>query len=188
MTDVDTMRPDAKELYEAIRNAHSAAVQLLVPMNAYVKAGDSSPPGLADLAYALRECRDFAKDVAKRCDELGKLAQRVACMRQLVENGTSDSIVTQRCVAVLGVRSVPAVPSKTKNPEQWAQLMDYLGVPRGLHDGLDKPVVDTNWPGLVQRLSDDLAAGKPLPPGIDPTKTFPEYSLNIRGKERGVAG
>jgi len=149
----------------------------------------------ADTAYALRETSKFADDVRKRCDELSALAQRLACVLSVAEQNTS-TIRTERCSATLDIKSIATIPKQSTHPEQFAQLMEYLGVARHLWEVPNEAeveeesermhaIVKPHFPGLVQHLNRMMAEGKPLPPGLDLDKTYNDYRLIIR-KKKGV--
>ena len=58
--------------------------------------------------------------------------------------------------------------------------MDYVGVAK---EAVEDKCVKPHWPGLVERISNETAMGKPLPPGIDPNSSYPVYSMRIRAKQ-----
>jgi hypothetical protein len=60
--------------------------------------------------------------------------------------------------------------------------MEHLGIPEHMAAG---DVVRPHWPGLKEYLTKLAQQGLPLPPGIDPQKTYSEYTLEVR-KKKGV--
>jgi hypothetical protein len=50
----------------------------------------------------------------------------------------------------------------------------------------DSEAVRPHWPGMVSYLTGLMRQGRPLPPGIDPEKTYPRYKLRLRALKGGV--
>jgi hypothetical protein len=69
------------------------------------------------------------------------------------------------------------LPSRKKNPQEWATLMRHMGVSEDL---IETQLVDLRWPAFqefVQRLQEQ---GKPMPPSVDPSRSYTEYKLRLR--------
>lgn len=136
----------------------------------------------ADTAYALRQIEDLADEIRKNCKKQGELAQRMACMIVGTAGG-STIIRTDHVSATCDIRPIVSIPRRSTHPEEFAELMRYLKVPDELWKPGDHAAMQPHWPGLVDLLSRRQAAGLPLPPGIDPNKTWPKYALILRGKK-----
>ena len=180
------MKPNAQQMFRKMREAHDFAVATIAALEQDVQATcGNDEKELADIAYALRETRELAEDLRKRADALGRLAQSAACVLQVTVNGSAESIKTDYCTAVLKMKTVVSIPKKDRQPEEYAALMDWLNVPRELWQNPESKysAVEFHWPGLVDLISQRQAKGERLPPGIDPNKTYVEYSLTMRGKK-----
>lgn len=178
------IHPKLVEMYKTMRAAHRQMVEIDALMEREITSSISKEDD-ADSAYALREIAKFADDTRKRCEKLKRLAEKMAVMISLTE-GSADSIRTDHCTASIKMRTVVTVPNRNRNPAEYVKLMEWLGVPEHFWKGRPEPIVETYWPGLIEYLCEQLADGKPLPPGIDPNKTYPEYSL-VCTKRKGVA-
>jgi hypothetical protein len=180
------MKSNAQEMFRKMREAHDFAVATLVALEQDVQATcGNDEKELADIAYALRETTDLADDLRKRAAALGRTAQSAACMLQVTLNGSAASIKTDYCTAALKMKTVVSIPKKDRQPNEYAALMDWLKVPRELwqNENSKYSAVEFHWPGLVDLISQKQSQGLPLPPGIDPNKTYVEYSLTMRGKK-----
>lgn len=166
-----------------MRAVHELAVQRMLMVDEDLRTscrGDKAE--CADLAYALREIRELAEDIRKRCDAHGRTAQASACMLQIVD-GKADSIKTDFCTATPTCQTIVAIPKKASDPEGFTALMRHLNVPDDLWKDREHAALSVNWPGLVELLSQQQAQGLPLPPGIDPNKTHSEYKLRILSRK-----
>ena len=177
------MKPEAIEAYRAAKQAHNTCIQQFVKLETMLQDGcRGSKHEVADIAYALRETRELAEDIRKRCDALGKTAQNVGCLLA-ISSGNPNAIKTEYVTATPTVRDITSIPKRREQPEQFAALMQFLEVPKNLWDGGEHAALSVNWPGLVELISKRSSDGLPLPPGIDPEKTYPEYSLRMLGKK-----
>jgi hypothetical protein len=178
-----------QDLYRLARELHGEVIRECAAQNARTKS-DPRPTELADAAYALREIETFLEEARKKIKSEKEFAEHMACAVTTQVYQTAEAIRTEYCTAKPDVKMVVTVPSRSKDPEKYAAMMEYLEVPRVLWDsGEEHAVVKAHWPGLVAHLDKLQAQGKPLPPGIDPNKTYPNYKLIIRGKKRpdGIA-
>lgn len=167
------------------RKAHENAVKAEAELRQIVMTTPDEGE-LADGAYALRECAALLDDATARLRSTGKLAEKMA---GLVASASSvETIRTPYVTATPKPHVRASVPSRKKDPERWRELMLAVGVPEHLLAPQDEDgtaAIDVHWPGFMALLSKRLAEGKPLPKGIDPTKTVTEYSL-ILHKKKGV--
>lgn len=176
------MRPDMVALYRKVRDIHHevhvATEQFKQSASRITDPGDG-----ADCAYVLNECYKFLDDSRKSIKNAKELAERVTCLI-LVTQGNGGNVKTDYCTATPRASQIASIPKRSTNPVGYAALMNHLGIPRALWDREEEDeVVRPHWPGMVAYLSQQLAAGKPLPPGIDPDKTYAVYSLTIRAKK-----
>jgi hypothetical protein len=133
---------------------------------------------LADGALACREVYRLADDTRKEVDKLRKLCERMACLLW-VKDSDGEPIRTRFCTATPDVKIIASIPKRTTRPDDYARLMTHLGIPVEMWDR-DIEVVRPHWPGFVDYISKLTAQGLPMPPGIDPDRTYPEYHLRTR--------
>jgi hypothetical protein len=175
------MKPEAQELYKLARTLHQNTVVTLMKLAEDVKVCTDEKE-CADLSYALAEIIKLTDDVKKRCGKVRRISDQMACALTLMA-GSAETIRTEYCSATPKVTTILSVPKRKGDPGYGA-LMDHLGVPRHLYDdSSEHGVVGLHWMGVVTYLGEQQAAGKPLPPGIDPNKTYPQYAIHIRGKQ-----
>lgn len=136
---------------------------------------------LADMAYVMHKSSEMLDMMRKQCDEMEIIAEKIACLIYTQLN-MEGPIRTDHCTATADVKMIASVPKRKTDPEGFYALMDFLKIPRDMTDG-EKEVVRCHWPGLVAHLSELMAEGKPLPPGIDPSKTYPEYRLKLLSRK-----
>jgi hypothetical protein len=175
-----------QDMFKDARRAHETATTADGQLRPLIM-GCADAVELADAAYALREAEGLLDDARKKLKELKSLADKMAC---LVAATTleGECIRTEYCTAVPMQRSLVRLPTWRKDPEQYRELMTFLGVPAELQGGGEDrqhAAVEMHWPGMMELMHRRMAEGKPLPPGVDPGRTTAEYSLTIR-KKKGV--
>ena len=140
-----------------------------------------------DLAYAMRECTRYLEDMRKECKRLKELCEKIGCV-VWVKNATGETIRTKHCSAVVDVTMIAVLPKE--GSKEYERLMDHFGVPKKSydadHEAGEKGAVRVHWPGCVQYLSQLALEGKPLPPGIDMSKTYPKYAFKPLRKRKDV--
>jgi hypothetical protein len=179
------MKAKLVDLYKRARDLHEEFVRADADLRKMVMTC-ASVEEHADTSYALRETADFVEDVRKRCEAIKKLAEQIACVLY-TQMGMKDTIRTDYCSATPDIRTIVTIPRKSSDPENFGKLMTFLGVPPELWNAPEEStVVKPHWPGLMAHLHRMQIEGKPLPPGVDPNKTYPEYKLIVR-KRKGVS-
>jgi hypothetical protein len=166
------------EIFEIMQDAHARVYEKLTRFHqAACQTNDIQV--LANRAYALREIAKFAKDIEKEANKAKQMSERMACL-VWAQGESNEPIRTQYCTASPVVKMMAVLPKKHHDPEAYAELMDHMGVSKEaqLTGG-----VRVHWPGMLDLISERLADGKPLPPGIKSDKTYANYSLTIRGKK-----
>jgi hypothetical protein len=178
------IHPDLLAAHAKLRAAWEEVAKLEVHALQAIKKC-SSLEDLADAAYCCRLIEDTADDIRKRTAETGQLCQRIACALAVATEQV-DSIRTDYVTATPDVKMIASIPRRSTHLEQFAALMAHFGVPASAWEGGEHAAVQPHWPGVMERINRDLAAGKPLPPGVDPDKTYPEYRLLMRKGKRTV--
>jgi hypothetical protein len=175
------MRESLVELYRRAKSFHEQAYRITSELQSAVRQCRSQED-LADDVYAIRQATKFVEDARKEMGKLERLAEKMCCALW-VQAGLGDPISTRHCSASPDVKMMASLPNRHTQPEAYEKLMRHLGVPESLWRDGDHASVEIHWLGFTDMLSRDLAAGRPLPPGIDPEKTYPEYRLSpVRGK------
>lgn len=179
------MRPDVAMAYRELREAHGRFKRIAEQIMASVDA-NMSREELADIAYAARESASLADENRKAWQMLTEKAQRTACILWLQDmTNAGEPIRTEHCTATPDVRVAVRVPSRKKDPERYARLMQWLGVPEALYTAPEgeSPAVDLHYMGIVRTATDMLAEGKTLPPELNMGNTGQLYFLKIRGRK-----
>lgn len=169
------------QLYKRTKAFFTDAYERILEIRELTKA-QTDMNELADWVYALRESYTFVDNLRKDIKAAMETCEKLACLFW-IEMQDGDPIKTEYVTATPKVKMIASIPSKKKDPEQYAKLMNFLGVDEKLYDEIE--VVRPHWPGFVEMVSQLAEKGLPLPDGIDPTKTFPQYSLIVR-KQKGV--
>lgn len=132
---------------------------------------------LADLAFALKKISELFDEMEKRTRNTYELAERLLCM-MWAQVGDSDPIRTEHCTITPRIRMAAQIPKK--GTPEYEELMKALGIGVELQK---TDAVRPHWPGLVDYVTELLTSGRPLPPGVDASKTYPVYGVTIRQRK-----
>ena len=144
-----------------------------------LKQSEFTTGDIVDLIYVMRELSKVVDDLRKETDGVMHQFENVGCMISIAR-GDLEPIRTNLATGSPNLKMAAKIPSQTKDPENFALLMDHLGVSK---EAVADKCVKPHWPGLVERMTNDAAMGKPLPPGVDPNSSYPVYSMRIRAKK-----
>lgn len=177
------MREDMVAVYQRLRNVHAEVYATVSQVREQMKQVCDIDEH-ADVVYACHETMKYLDDIRTEINKLNDQCEKIACAIW-VREGTGETIRTSFCTVSPEVKIMASIPRKKTDPDSYNAFMRSLGVS---DDVLRQPedVVRPHWPGLVEYVSRLAAAGKPLPPGVDPDKTYPVYTLHIRAKRKGV--
>ena len=87
-----------------------------------------------------------------------------------------------------------AIPHKRRDPDKYAAFVKSLGIPAHLavlnnpDDKNEHAPVDLHYNGVCEYVTELQRQGKPLPPGVDPEKTYPVFKLKLRKKKAVDSG
>lgn len=174
------MKPELKTVYNIVKKSHNEAYPILKQLEGGLQS-ENKLTELVDIAYAMRECEKLLEDFRKTCKRIQEISGQIACVLAVKEQRV-ENVKTEYATGTPEVKFAAQLPSKSKNPEQYAKLMTGLGVPNNLWKG-DNDVVRPHWPGFRDYLSVLCTLGEPLPDGIDLDKTYPNYQLRLRSRK-----
>lgn len=135
---------------------------------------------LVDRAYFLRELRDLSDDIRKECDRTHNIMCQAACMLWATENvnepHNAKPIHGEIATGTPTVKTMASLP-KPGN-KAFIELMDWLGIKSEKGLGACRP----HWPSMVELVTKEAEAGRPLPPGME--KTYTKYSVILKRRNR----
>ena len=170
-------------MYRKVADSHRRLLADLQSVRQATAAGRVADlPELADQVLAMKECQKLADDQAKDLQKVVELTERTLCL--LWAQGTSgEPIRTEHTTVTPRVKMAVQLPKQRTDPEGYAAIMGYFGVNKLATEG---ELLRAHWPSMVEHVSELLSAGKPLPPGIDPSRTYPVYATTARKKKEVV--
>ena len=169
-----SMPRPAKVVYTAALAAHWDALhQSETLRNALRGSGDLGT--LCDTIYALKESGKLLEESRKEVDRLVRQLEYEAC-QLYVMTSDGEPVRTEYCTASPDVKQTVITPKKG-TPEYEALCRHFNVDP----DGPFAP----HWTKMIDHVSAELAAGRPLPPGCDPNKVTAICKVGIR-KKRAV--
>lgn len=163
------MRPELVQMAKHIRDTHQGVYILAERMRSEVTK-TVNLADLADTAFFAYKCAELVDDMRKELNKLNELASKMACLVHMkhLEGGAKDEpIRTPYCTATPECTMQVKLPTRKNDPEAFAKFMEYYKIPRELWDTEETEVFRPHWPGIQARISQDLAAGRPVPPGVN---------------------
>lgn len=137
---------------------------------------------LCDAIYLMKKSREVVEDIRKELDAFVRVAEKISSLLWLQE-GSGDSLTgaIAKGVPAPGVALSP--PSKHKDPEAYAAIMNRLGVPEKFWKDCD--VVKPHFPGLADYATMIMAEGGNLEPEFAVLKQTPTFTVRTT-KHRDV--
>jgi len=134
---------------------------------------------MVSFIYIMREVSTLANDLRKECDGIQKMFENSVCAIWVIQ-GNNKPIRSALATGSPDLKLGVSIPNQKREPEAFKELMEYFKIPENvIEDNILKPY----WPGLCEHISQLAEEGKPLPPGIDPNKTYPTYSVRIKRRK-----
>jgi len=136
---------------------------------------------MVNFLYVFRETSRLADDIRKELDGSSGIVEKVCCALYVgmcnAGQIRSDPIRTGMATGTPTVKMGARIPTRRDEPEEFVALMKYLGVEE---TAIATDVVRPHWPGIVASLTQLASEGKPLPPGIDTSATYPVYTVSVK--------
>lgn len=176
-----------KELIECldlIETMHARTFKLLLECR--TPPEDAENADLVDMAFLMRKAALLAEDLRKELRGAKEFLERLICLRWLADaEGLNDihvdmSIRGKLATGTPRIKTTASLPLQEKDPEAYRTFMKRIGV---FGQAIKRGLVRPHWPSLTDYFSDLIAQGKPLPPGIDPKKTYSTYQVVMREKK-----
>jgi hypothetical protein len=174
-----------QQKYCDLLEAHNDLYAEMVRIRATFTKSGLTLEEMADSAFIFRECTALADDLRKEFSLLNVMAEQVTCLVWVEQNlnaaDASQPIRARLCIATPDVGQMAALPKPVGNPVEYRALLDWLKIPVAV---IEHDLVRPFWPAMTLLLTEMARLGKPLPAGIDPSKTYPVYKLRLmRNKE-----
>lgn len=173
------MRKDAQDIY---KKAYTAFSELNAPLDSAQKtiAGEISLNELADFIYATNEAAKLIDGLRKKINMLLEGQKRILCMRWVLTNPTGTNIKTEHTTVTPKISIMPTLPNRRKDLEGYNAFLRHFGISEHL---IECDSFRPHWPGMKQQIQEDSEAGRPLPPGCDPSRNYSVYDTLIRARK-----
>jgi len=163
------------EKYELMKQVHANVYETLADLRANLQ-NNQTMENITDQILCLREIAKLAEDLRKEATKLQQTAERVICILWVTQK-CGEPIQGEYATGTPDVKQAASLPKRSREPEKYAKLMKHIGIS---DEQIDSGLLSLHWPSFTEYLSTLIAEGKPLPPGIDPDKTYPIYTLRLR--------
>lgn len=174
------MKQVARQQFDDLMRVHQNLMTCIEEFRDAIKSNEESTEELCDMAYFCREVARTADNIRKEATKCQELIGRVVTYRWATSPGDPPrNYKTTFCTATPEVKTYIPYPSKKNEPEKYAAVMNYLGIPSSLYsDGAE--VIKLNYPGWLDYASEFSSAGKPIPSAlVQKGEEQPVYSLKI---------
>lgn len=126
-----------------------------------------------DSIYALKEADRVLEDIGKEVRRLTGLLEKMTCVAW-TQKGDYEPIRTGLCTG--SPDSKPTVKTPKAGTPEYAEFCKHFGIDPA-------SPFRPHWPSMLAKISEDMAAGKPIPPGCDPNEIITQYVVTIRNKK-----
>lgn len=189
------MREDVLESFRDLTDAQEKSAKVLLQEYGRVLQLVRDPPKTAegmlemykevvDYLYVVKESMNVLKESR---NELGRitnyLEQLLGKMLQLKQE--DDGVMRGATIRTEWTTASPryslqvAVPKKDREPELFASMCEYMGIPEHVHKN---EAIKIEWKGLQAELQRKLAEGVPLPEGYAVDDLYIRYSVSCTKK------
>lgn len=141
----------------------------------------------ADTVYALKKTIEKLDDLNKHYKRALLMANNITAamyVDESINNITSKGlqpIRTEYCIATLKTKTAIKIPSKKKDPEGYAKLMNAMDIPPRLWEG-EFTCVAPHYLGMMELYTDGLEKGIDHLKGWEPEKEYEIYEFTTRKK------
>ena len=175
------MEKQAKDLYRTVYECFST-LQIAIEKAHESSQGKINLLELVDFLYATKKASEMLDESAKKLRGLVDAQKRIICLRWVNSNLSQDNIKTEHVTATPRVTDMPVLPTYKNAPDDYVAFCKHFAI---TSDIIENDSLRPHWPGMKKQIQDDAEQGKPLPPGCDPSKTYPAYDVLLR-KKKGV--
>lgn len=185
------MRPEIARalcLYRELNAYHRKLYEFILRAKQGGGGAAMSQGERVDLAFVAREGAKLADDCRKEFTALQELLEGVVCA-VWVQDGVNDPDATSSTISgelasgSPDVRQMVSLPREKNDPVAFKKLCNHLGI---MGRAFKNRVFKLHWPSLVDYVSERLASGKPLPPGVKGGKTYSLFRLKPLRRRSGV--
>lgn len=170
---------ETQKLHEKLKRTYETTYAHFVKVRD-VDQAELTQGDRADLALLMREVGDMLDDLRKEAGANRELLDKVMCLIWTTEAEDSllgKSIRGEIATATPDVRMAVNPPHPKRDRAKYELFANWAGLSAEFAEsGLMRP----HWPTLREMLSERMAQGKPLPPGIDASDTYAVYSTTLR--------
>jgi len=177
------MNPQVKAAVRVLRDLkkqHATLYTALSRMRDKANVAGLTQSDRVDVAYVLKEAAKLLDDLRKEANHSRELIENVACAVFVQEHAASldppSNIKGQFVTGTPDVKEAASLPRKSVDPDRYYAMMKALGVE---DSALEADVVRPHWPTIVDLLTKRAEAGLQPIAGIDPSSTYPVYSIRL---------
>jgi len=161
-------------MYRTSKQVHHELFSDLQGLEAKFQVGNLAER--VDIVYGLQKTSEMLSELRKQIDKIVKKLGTQTCMQ--MELSGIDKVKTGYCTATTKLEYFANLPHKReKDPVKFDAIMVAIGIPAEV---VKQEGVRFHWPGFKEYLTNQVAAGFPVPEGIKPDDMYTEYTLSTR--------
>lgn len=170
---------DLLGMYQEVRSTYLKLYSMLGDVRDGTKTTNYDVKEMVNMLYVLRETLKYHDDICKEIRAVSELLEKVTCLMYMQEHIDDDPpIHASLATGTARMRMVSSPPHPTKERERYIKMLKSFGVDDHI---IETGVLNCHWVRMGDYITKLCEEGKPLPPGVDPDKTIPKYSVSIRG-------
>lgn len=164
--------------YRKVRKLHAELYEFLAMVRDASKQGIIRNQDIVDILFLFKKSVELTEDIRKEVNAVSDIMEKVACMLWVQQNAndpeSAEPIRGKLATGTPDTSVIVSLPRKEREPEAYRALMEHLKVPME-HEA--SGVLKIHWPSFMEWVTTLQEQGKPLPPGIDPSKTMNKYTV-----------
>ncbi len=164
------------------RELHVQTFEDILSLREQIVATENGPSNedLTNLVYITKKTSELCDDLRKELNELESLAGKIVCAKWMKANvndmSAAQPIRAKVATGTPDLGQIAAIPKPKSDPKDYSKLLTFLGVPKDKHES---GMIRVHWPSFQKHCNELASKGQPLPPGIDPNKTYPDFKLKV---------
>lgn len=169
-------------MHEKLERMHRTVYALMQSVETSVKTDPMTQHDRVDSIYVMRLMEALLDDTRKETKKVKELIEKITCLTWVKDATAEPTVRGTLCRGKPDVRQAARIPSQTKEPERFAELMAALKIPIEM---VERGVVKPHWPNMVTYLTNLSVEGLPFPAGIRPDDSYDVYSVSCT-KHRNI--
>lgn len=173
----------ALEIHNTYYGLFTDLIAFLAEVREVAKHRELTLTEYADMVYVLKQVHLMHEEMRKELRAVFELCEKIGVAMWIDEDTGETPIRGEFTSSTPEIRPATSIPTLKNDPENYAKLMEYLGIPESTYrNGIIQPY----FPEMMQHIKVLMMEGKPLPPGIKSDQVNQSVFSFVSRKKKGV--